>query len=58
MQIFMTLRFQSIRVVQVKPSGNQYMDALFIPDNPLPRTGTLNDLKQWLTPLLAAEQQA
>jgi len=37
---------------------NQYMDALFIPDNPLPSTGSLNDLKQWLTPLLDAEQQA
>jgi hypothetical protein len=37
---------------------NQYHDAYFIEDNPIPRNASLPDLQRWLEPLRAAERHA
>jgi hypothetical protein len=37
---------------------NQYIEALFIEDNPVPRDISLAQLKKWFQPLLDAESAA
>lgn len=36
---------------------NQYIDAKFIDDHPVPATGSLSELEAWMAPLLAVEAQ-
>ena len=37
---------------------NQYMEAAFIDNNPVSRTKSLSELRQWYEPLIAAERSA
>lgn len=37
---------------------NQYFDACFIEDNPIQREASLDELRQWLRPLLGVERRA
>ena len=42
----------------IEAFNNQYLEAKFIDDNPLPRDASLSELKEWFKPLLEIEDAA